>query len=154
MGGESSAERLAKANKIKDKEMLGNIFNDWDANRDGSINRGELRRVFQKVGMCTNEIDMIFKEIDANNDGQIAYSEFVNWLFCENSDEAAAIKKHIYRTNTPKQAMNEFFEYINELMQVYRDRDDKEVSPNPDGSQDGKQWSLNDLFQKLDANNN
>merc|ERR1719482_2668386 len=50
--------------------------------------------------------------------------------------------------------MKEFFDDLNEMMQVYRDKGGKEVSRNPDGSQDGTQWTLQDLFAKLDTNNN
>ena len=64
------------------KEMLG-AFNEIDTNKDGFIQRGELRSFFLNRGISDEEqlsvvVDDIYEQIDEDEDGTISVEEFVN----------------------------------------------------------------------------
>eukprot|EP00928_Gymnodinium_smaydae_P020212 TRINITY_DN17817_c0_g2_i1.p1 TRINITY_DN17817_c0_g2~~TRINITY_DN17817_c0_g2_i1.p1 ORF type:complete len:289 (-),score=66.82 TRINITY_DN17817_c0_g2_i1:247-1113(-) len=135
--GDSSAARLAKASRAKDKEMLLDIFDEWDADKNGSISCNEMRRVFLAVGLKSDQVKALFKEMDANNDGEISFKEMCDWLF-GTAEEAHEVKKWIYRTECPKHALREFMDSINEIM------------ANPDN----EATELKQIFEAMDANGN
>lgn len=132
----SSSDRLAHASRSKDKEMLLQIFDEWDADKNGSISCAELRKVLLAVGLKADQVKTLFVEIDANKDGEISFREFTDWLFGSNA-EAAEVKKWVYRTESPKEALQEFMESIKEI-----------IANNPDVKE------LKDIFHSIDSNNN
>ena len=59
------------------------LFEMYDENQDGTINKAELRKVLNGKGIEISEEEFIpfFKKIDDNTDGCISYREFLKWKF-------------------------------------------------------------------------
>jgi len=57
------------------------VFNEIDANGDGSIDREELRRLFDMLEcrISDAELDEVFKQLDADGNGVICKAEFNKW---------------------------------------------------------------------------
>jgi len=110
----SSADRLAKANKVTDKEHILNMFDEWDGDKNGSISCMEMRKVLIEIGLKADQVKALFQQIDANRDGEISFTEFTNWLF-STGEEAKEAKKFVYRTESPKEALSEFMAAIKEV---------------------------------------
>jgi len=61
--------------------VIKQAFQHWDLDRSGTISKEELEQVMRSIcPMSEDEIDMLMQEADANGDGVIEYSEFVDWL--------------------------------------------------------------------------
>eukprot|EP00929_Paragymnodinium_shiwhaense_P019076 TRINITY_DN13123_c0_g1_i1.p1 TRINITY_DN13123_c0_g1~~TRINITY_DN13123_c0_g1_i1.p1 ORF type:complete len:320 (+),score=106.67 TRINITY_DN13123_c0_g1_i1:84-962(+) len=133
----SSAERLAGANRYKDKQMLLDIFDEWDSDKNGSISCAEMRKVLLAVGLKSEQVKQLFVDIDANRDGEISFAEFCDWLFGSTS-EAGEIKKYVYRTESPKEALHEFMDSVKDIME----------NENPELK------SLKDIFAAIDSSGN
>ena len=74
------------------------IFEDWDADGSGSIDRREFRRAIQSLGFADGmdrEIDKVFDEFDADGSGSIEYSELNRKL--RQFSGVEAINKHALR---------------------------------------------------------
>ncbi|CAE8624109.1 unnamed protein product, partial [Polarella glacialis] len=74
-------------------ERLKEIFKQYDVNGDGCITPNEIQSVFKALGQEALGLDAerIFKVIDANHDGKIQFTEFVDWMFgfadiCDDQD--------------------------------------------------------------------
>ncbi|XP_077987791.1 uncharacterized protein LOC144442349 [Glandiceps talaboti] len=65
------------------KEELRAAFRIFDRNNDGFVVAKELKYVMKKIGekLTDEEVDLMIREADTNNDGKICYEEFVN-LMC------------------------------------------------------------------------
>ena len=78
------------------------LFNQIDKNGDGKINKSELYEGLKKrtnSSTLKNDVELIFKNIDADNNGYIQYEEFVR---------AAVDKKIFLRDNYLKIAFHYF----------------------------------------------
>ena len=68
-------------NQIRQIEMAGKLFNQFDNSKDGKINKEELYNALKSVigddGNLENEVDLIFKNIDSDNNKFIEYEEFI-----------------------------------------------------------------------------
>ena len=55
------------------------IFDLYDTNSDGKIDRGELQAYFQKIGipLSEKEIDDMISVADGNRNGFVEFEEFV-----------------------------------------------------------------------------
>ena len=49
-------------------------FNFFDKNRDGYITKNEMASVSQNLSQ--EQVDLVFKRIDANKDGRLTFDEF------------------------------------------------------------------------------
>lgn len=69
-------EDVAKRAKVK------RAFKRFDLNGDGMISKTELSRVMKTLNgkVSDKHITSVLKQIDQNNDGSIAYEEFVDWV--------------------------------------------------------------------------
>jgi len=72
------------ANHLQSQETMNklkNVFQEFDKNGDGVLERSELLEGYMKLGkskqQATKIVDKIMKEIDLNNNGTIDYSEFL-----------------------------------------------------------------------------
>lgn len=64
--------------KLLEEKNLKMAFDRFDANKDGSLNKEEIKKV---LGVTDNEyINKLLSHIDENNDGEIGYSEFINLM--------------------------------------------------------------------------
>ena len=74
-------EIKAKHDNITDDEidMYKEMFNQFDINGDGSVQKGELREALKsssKREIENSEIEAIFNRLDLDNDQQISFVEF------------------------------------------------------------------------------
>eukprot|EP00440_Ansanella_granifera_P049197 gb/GFBE01053305.1/.p1 GENE.gb/GFBE01053305.1/~~gb/GFBE01053305.1/.p1 ORF type:complete len:237 (+),score=53.13 gb/GFBE01053305.1/:1-711(+) len=72
--------------EVQQKKRLLGIFRSADTNKDGVISKLELTKVLVQLnGRVFKEhaLDGLFKVIDQDGNGRIAYSEFIAWLFGE-----------------------------------------------------------------------
>lgn len=62
-------------------KMIKALFKEWDADGNGSISREEMKAVMYKLGPFTqDDINMLMAEADLDEDGEIDYDEFVNFI--------------------------------------------------------------------------
>lgn len=66
---------------MADKEELLEIFEHFDGNDDGRIDRAEFKRLMDALcsDMPEEELDVGFDVIDANDAGAIDFEEFMIW---------------------------------------------------------------------------
>ncbi|KAI9770613.1 MAG: hypothetical protein M1840_003205 [Geoglossum simile] len=64
-----------------EKELL-TLFNSIDRDRNGKLDKDELRAAFAKAGLVvsTSKLDQFFSEIDTNHDGEISFEEWRDFL--------------------------------------------------------------------------
>jgi len=88
--GEKAAEKVLAEINVKRgdadpeaTEKLKAVFRQWDTDGDGIISREELGRIMKELdpSFKQDELEVMFQACDANQDGVIDYSEFINWLF-------------------------------------------------------------------------
>ncbi|KAK9315713.1 hypothetical protein V1522DRAFT_409271 [Lipomyces starkeyi] len=73
------------ARKMKDtdsEEEIKEAFRVFDRDNNGYISATELRHVMTSIGerLTDEEVDLMIKEADTNNDGRIDYNEFVQLM--------------------------------------------------------------------------
>ncbi|KAK9247527.1 hypothetical protein V1506DRAFT_532199 [Lipomyces tetrasporus] len=73
------------ARKMKDtdsEEEIKEAFRVFDRDNNGYISSTELRHVMTSIGerLSDEEVDLMIKEADTNNDGRIDYNEFVQLM--------------------------------------------------------------------------
>lgn len=62
-------------------ESIRKVFSEWDTDKTGIISRDNLRFVLKKIGGGSNfNVDLLMTEIDTNGDGEVQYSEFIDWV--------------------------------------------------------------------------
>eukprot|EP00931_Biecheleriopsis_adriatica_P093855 TRINITY_DN67577_c0_g1_i1.p1 TRINITY_DN67577_c0_g1~~TRINITY_DN67577_c0_g1_i1.p1 ORF type:complete len:339 (-),score=59.81 TRINITY_DN67577_c0_g1_i1:390-1406(-) len=76
----------AKKYSAVDKAAVLACFKKFDANSDGEISQGELSIVLQSLGLTDFQAGRIFGVIDANNDGNIDVTEFIDWVMDAESE--------------------------------------------------------------------
>jgi len=74
-----------------DRAIMRNKFQEWDTDGDGFISREELGQVFQKLGWGEDEVEALWDIADVNGDGNISYSEFIDWLLADETDLLALV---------------------------------------------------------------
>mmetsp|Transcript_80066 Transcript_80066/g.141267 ORF Transcript_80066/g.141267 Transcript_80066/m.141267 type:complete len:174 (-) Transcript_80066:85-606(-) len=69
----------------EDMKAVKEKFMKWDSDGSGSIGKPEFRKILRECGVPPQNIEMIFTLADVNNDGEISWNEFVNWIFGNNN---------------------------------------------------------------------
>lgn len=79
----------AKARQRELSERAMETFRLFDTNKDGCIDRGELRMVLQELDECWTyrRCEHLFKALDFNGDDRIQFEEFVRWCFATTGEE-------------------------------------------------------------------
>mmetsp|Transcript_95744 Transcript_95744/g.298142 ORF Transcript_95744/g.298142 Transcript_95744/m.298142 type:complete len:361 (-) Transcript_95744:2-1084(-) len=74
------------------EESIVEAFKRHDTDGSGTISKDDLCRLLKSLGgnFSDADIDVVFLAMDSNKDGQIQYSEFVNWAFQGSSPAAPA----------------------------------------------------------------
>jgi len=90
------------------------VFDTYDSDKSGTINRAELKKVCYGLGhyLTEEEEAMALHRLDTNGDGTISYSEFAVWW--REKDRFAEFDM----TDTQRQAMLQCIQYFR-----YFDRD-------------------------------
>ncbi len=84
-----TAEGLAQLRKEADETRrraeergrLLDLWNTYDADGSGDLDRQEVRTVLTKMGRLVTEtkLDRAFEEMDANGDNLVTFDEFIDW---------------------------------------------------------------------------
>eukprot|EP00930_Biecheleria_cincta_P070403 TRINITY_DN5803_c0_g1_i1.p1 TRINITY_DN5803_c0_g1~~TRINITY_DN5803_c0_g1_i1.p1 ORF type:complete len:174 (-),score=28.19 TRINITY_DN5803_c0_g1_i1:160-681(-) len=65
----------------EDIKSIQQKFMNWDTDGSGKIGKPEFRRILRECGVPIQNCDMLFDLADANDDDEVDWNEFVNWLF-------------------------------------------------------------------------
>jgi len=72
----------------KEEAKIRQTFKKWDATGAGKIKEADLRSILSKSGVSDQQIDVLFQSMDKNKDGEVAYDEFINYLFSDGQTAA------------------------------------------------------------------
>jgi len=64
----------------QEKEQIDKVFRAMDLNGDGKLQKNEIKAGYSQYfgrDLTDEEIDDMFAKVDADNSGEIEYSEFV-----------------------------------------------------------------------------
>ena len=67
-----------------DIDMYREMFNQFDINGDGTVQKNELREAMNNISkreILESEIDAMFSQLDVDNDDQISFVEFARKFF-------------------------------------------------------------------------
>merc|ERR1719342_366348 len=97
-------------NCFKDIHDLINAFTQIDANGDGSISQQELAAGMRNMRMSfsNEETNAIFAAADINQDGEIAYTEFVSLMIPTAGNALQKFRKSFGNASNAKTAFNKF----------------------------------------------
>ena len=97
-------------NCFKDINDLINAFKSFDTNGDGSISQQELSAGMRNMRMSfsNEETNAIFAAADINQDGEIAYTEFVSLMIPTAGNALAKFRKSFGNANNAKAAFSKF----------------------------------------------
>eukprot|EP00931_Biecheleriopsis_adriatica_P041642 TRINITY_DN23782_c0_g1_i1.p1 TRINITY_DN23782_c0_g1~~TRINITY_DN23782_c0_g1_i1.p1 ORF type:complete len:726 (-),score=113.49 TRINITY_DN23782_c0_g1_i1:54-2231(-) len=90
--GSGLAERIIARNRTSDKrQVIKEQFRRLDLDGNGMLSRSELKRLLNRISSLTDgDIDQIYSQCDANNDGKLNYEEFVEWAFSPEKERLTA----------------------------------------------------------------
>ena len=68
---------------MEDEEIMEKVrcrFHEADTNSDGQLNRPEFLNLLKSFGieLGTDDLSMLLKQLDTDNDGMISFQEFTN----------------------------------------------------------------------------
>lgn len=82
------------------KKLAGTVektFHMIDINKNGVLDRSELRKVLKKLGVSPesleNDVDTLLDEVDENRDGMVSLDEFNNWYINQKIRATSRIEK-------------------------------------------------------------
>jgi len=80
--GDEQAHAIVTTGDLMDiRAIIEAAFKATDVNGDGLISERELRGVFSHLRALSNEeADKLFREADKDDDGNLAYGEFLDWV--------------------------------------------------------------------------
>jgi Ca2+-binding EF-hand superfamily protein len=70
---------------VKEEAKIRDTFRKWDCSGTGTISEDDLKSILRKTGVTDEQMDVLFKAMDANQDGKVAYEEFINYLFSDSN---------------------------------------------------------------------
>jgi len=68
---------MSKIYENSNFDMLKEKFFEFDDNKNGILERDEFMKFMKTFDFSEQEIDIMISALDLNNDGQIAFSEFI-----------------------------------------------------------------------------
>ena len=97
-------------NCFKNIQELVSAFSRFDANGDGSISQQELSAGMREMRMSfsNEETNAIFAAADINQDGEIAYTEFVSLMIPTAGNALSKFRKSFGNAASAKAAFNKF----------------------------------------------
>lgn len=72
-------ERFVKDNEIQNFDPVAEAFNTFDTKKEGSISNERLREIFMAFDLgelTSDELDLLKRSIDVNNDGDVDIEDF------------------------------------------------------------------------------
>jgi len=82
------------------KKLAGTVektFHMIDINKNGVLDRSELRKVLKKLGVSPesleNDVDTLLDDVDENRDGMVSLDEFNNWYINQKIRATSRIEK-------------------------------------------------------------
>ena len=74
-------ERVASEAAVR-KEAARDIFDDFDADKSDSIDRGELKELGRSLGLSltSRTAGLLLKQIDSSGSGEVSFEEFWTWF--------------------------------------------------------------------------
>mmetsp|Transcript_1258 Transcript_1258/g.2622 ORF Transcript_1258/g.2622 Transcript_1258/m.2622 type:complete len:324 (-) Transcript_1258:421-1392(-) len=76
----ASTSAQASKQETDGYEAIRTVFNKFDADGSGSLDRNEIQRVLSIIGMNACNIDRIFVAMDSDGNGTVDIDEFVTWM--------------------------------------------------------------------------
>jgi len=75
--------RALQKSIVDERDILRATFRTYDRSGDGLISKGELKRVLTELvpEMSTKQMRVMFEIMDTNQDDEVDYDEFVDFLF-------------------------------------------------------------------------
>merc|ERR1719309_1788508 len=97
-------------NCFRDIHELISAFSQFDSNMDGAISQQELSAGMRNMRMSfsNEETNAIFAAADINQDGEIAYTEFVSLMIPTAGDALLKFRKAFTNVQNAKSAFNKF----------------------------------------------
>ena len=130
--------------RIKDVINACKLFNQIDKNGDGKISKEELYKGLSgryKTDNLEKEVDLIFKNLDMDNNGYIEYEEFVR---------AAVSKEYFVNENVLRFAFR-YFDKDNSGEIEYKEI--KELFSKSIEDKDNVEQTLKEIIKEVDINN-
>eukprot|EP00746_Dinoflagellata_sp_MGD_P001130 gnl/MRDRNA2_/MRDRNA2_102099_c0_seq1.p1 gnl/MRDRNA2_/MRDRNA2_102099_c0~~gnl/MRDRNA2_/MRDRNA2_102099_c0_seq1.p1 ORF type:complete len:213 (+),score=73.77 gnl/MRDRNA2_/MRDRNA2_102099_c0_seq1:126-764(+) len=62
------------------KQML-DVFRKWDTDGNKTISKEEFSKILVAIGVSAADCEVLFEDADTNEDGNIDFEEFFEWLY-------------------------------------------------------------------------
>lgn len=85
-GKSSEPTRFGPRLKDERRELLKDIFHEFDTDGSGGLGLEEMTRMFRKLGMSASETEELLQEADKNKNGVLDLEEFIDWLYGKDSE--------------------------------------------------------------------
>jgi len=87
------------ARKVDDLESVRKLIEEFDADRNGVLDKVEFNKLLSKAGiyLTTQELTCVYNHFDTNKDGYISYPEFVQMIRTEMSEKRLSVIKHAFQ---------------------------------------------------------
>ncbi|KAK3240050.1 hypothetical protein CYMTET_50074 [Cymbomonas tetramitiformis] len=83
---------------LEDEADVDLMWNLWDANGDGELDREEFKEVLRQLGVPQEELKQLYDQVDTDGNGYISLSEFKTWWFALNDNEVHFTRSDITAT--------------------------------------------------------
>lgn len=87
------------------KEILLEAFMKYDTNRDGTLDKDEVKLFFQDFheDISTEDMDSLFSKFDTDNSGSISFDEFIGacYVFIQKHSKDSAAEKAAKKADRP-----------------------------------------------------
>lgn len=82
-----------------DRKELREVFDQFDADKSGSLEIPEILKLCEKIEANTTEekLNKLFKEIDMNEDGKVSFEEFLAWYRVGRTTDSATFLRNQIR---------------------------------------------------------
>lgn len=91
------------------EDRVSALFRRWDVDRSGHLEKWEFDRMCSELRVQSADVDAIFSELDADEDGTINMEEFVcGFKTVSSLTEAPGVKENMTDGETSSQAWEDF----------------------------------------------
>jgi Ca2+-binding EF-hand superfamily protein len=113
----SIAAEIEKQRKIEEmRAEAKEMFDFWDDDDSGSLDKGEVRKLAQSMGMNLNAkaLDEAFSQMDTSGDGDVDFEEFFEW-YAKNAESDGGM----FYSFTQKGNLSRMRVHVNELRRKF-----------------------------------